>query len=217
MRSALTTAQITLLALTLKGHSHALATKDSRVMVSRVSTSTSAPLGLIIVTRTLPALTLKEVSNAPVAQDSAETVSRVTTSTNASKKTLALDSPPAPTLMVVSNALAKMVSPEMGQLVLISMSVPKVPTTVVRMLHASTDLVDSAACATADSRETESRVLTSMNAPTAQITVARTPDVRTQRVASNVPALRGSSMITELALISMSAKTQLLAPLDLSV
>ena len=44
---------------------------------------------------------------------------------------------------VVSNALAKMVSPEMGQLVLISMSVLKVATTVVRMLHASTDLVDS--------------------------------------------------------------------------
>ena len=44
---------------------------------------------------------------------------------------------------MVSNALAKMVSPEMGQLVLISMSVLKVPTTVVRMLHASTDLADS--------------------------------------------------------------------------
>ena len=44
---------------------------------------------------------------------------------------------------MVSNALAKMVSPEMGQLVLISMSVPKVATTVVRMLHASTDLADS--------------------------------------------------------------------------
>jgi fumarate reductase subunit D len=74
---------------------------------------------------------------------------------NVLKKTLAQDSPPAPTLMVVSNALAKMVSSEMGQLVLISMSVLKVPTTVVRMLHASTDLADSAACATADSKEME--------------------------------------------------------------
>ena len=100
MRSAPITAQITLLAPTPKGHSHALATKDSRVMVSRVSTSTSAPLELIIVTKMLLASTLKEVSNALAAQDLEETVSRVTTSMNVLKKTLAQDSPPAPTLMV---------------------------------------------------------------------------------------------------------------------
>jgi len=155
----------------------ALVMTDSTVMVFHVITSMNVP-------EVLTTVTLMPTASIPWADlnVNAKMVSKVMDflaeiSTNVSLTTHATAPLPAVILKVVSNVLAKLVSPVMVSTVPMSMNALPVITHVMPMPHALTPPVVSHAHVTLDSKVTVSSALISTNVPQEEITVTAMPDV----------------------------------------